>query len=82
MSRASVCLLCLDIAAMPVDDMGLAYLKQAGAIDGAATPEEAQKFIENHLKPEDLYELYTGLRRQAKENFAPAVPEEPKKKKK
>lgn len=84
--EGSVCLLSLDIAAMPIDDQGLATLKQIGAIDPAATLEEAQKFVEGHVKPEELYELYTGFRRQAKENFAPpappAPPEDAKKKKK
>lgn len=84
--EGSVCLLSLDISAMPVDDMMLSALKQAGAVDNAATLEEAQKFVEGHVKPEELYELYAGFRRQAKENFAPpaapAPADEPKKKKK
>lgn len=84
--EGSVCLLSLDITAMPIDDMGMAYLKQAGALDAAIGLEEAQKFIETHIKPEEVYELYAGLRRLAKENYAPPAPpapaEETKKKKK
>ena len=82
-----VCLLSVDVTAMPLDDMGMAHLKQAGALDAAMGLEDAQKFIETHIKPEDVYELYAGLRRQAKESFvlAPAPPApaaEAKKKKK
>lgn len=80
-----VCLLSLDVTAMPLDDMGMAYLKQAGALDAGMGLDDAQKFIETHIKPEDVYELYAGLRRQAKENFvlpAPPAPAADAKKKK
>lgn len=69
-----LCLFCFDIAAMPLDPMSLAYLRNAGAIDATATLEEAQKFIENHSKPEEMQDLFHGLRRHAKENFLPPAP--------
>ena len=54
--------------------------------EGLPTLEDAQKFIETHIRPEEVYELYAGLRRLAKENFAPSAPAAPageaKKKKK
>lgn len=71
-----------EVCAMPLDDMGAAYLKQAGVVDPTATIEEAQKFVEGHSKPEEVNELLAGLRRHAKENFVVAPPEEPKAKKK
>lgn len=71
-----------EISAMPIDDMSLAYLKHAGGLDPAATVDDAQKFVENHAKPEEITELFAGLRRHAKENFAPPAAEEPKAKKK
>lgn len=72
--EAFVCMSCFDIAAMPLDEMSLAYLKHADAIDPDATIEDAQKFIENHFKPEEMQELFHGLRRHAKENFVPPAP--------
>ena len=80
--EAYACMTCFDIAAMPVDEMSLGYLKHAGCIDPEAAVEDAQKFIENHLKPEDMHDLFLGLRKHARENFVPpAAPVvEPKKK--
>jgi hypothetical protein len=81
--EAYVCLLSMDITAMPLDDMGLAHLKHVGALESHATVEEGQKFIEGHLKPEEIYELFSGLRRIAKDNFVPPAPAaDPKAKKK
>lgn len=80
--EAAVCLGAFDIAAMPMDEMNLAYLKQAGALESQATIEDAQKFVENHLKPDEITELFAGLRRNARDNFVPAAPEEKAKKKK
>jgi hypothetical protein len=80
--EAYVCLMSFDTGAMPMDDMSLAYLKQAGAVDPSASIEDAQKFVENQLKPEEIYELFSGLRRQAKENFTPPAPVDDKKAKK
>lgn len=71
-----------EVSAMPLDDMGAAHLKQAGVVDPAATIEEAQKFIEGHAKPEEMSELFAGLRRHAKENFVAAPPAEEGKAKK
>jgi endonuclease III len=80
--EAYISLMSFDVAAMPMDDMSLVYLKQAGAADPEATIEDTQKFVENHLKPEEIYELFMGLRRAAKDNFVPPAPVEEKKKKK
>lgn len=78
--EAHICLMCFDTGAMPMDDMSMVYLKQAGALDPAATLEDAQKQVENHLKPEEIYELFMGLRRQATDSYVAAAPVDEKKK--
>lgn len=81
--EAYVCLNSYDIAAMPVDEMSLAHLKQTGCVVPDATIDDAQKFIEGHLNPQELQDLFAGLRRLAKETFvAAAIPAEDKAKKK
>lgn len=75
--EAYVALAAFELSAMPMDDMTLAKLKAAGAVDQGATIEEAQKFVEGHTKPDELSDLFAGMRRHAEENFTLAV-EEPK----
>ena len=61
--EGSILMFCFEQAAMPLDDTMLAHLKAHNAIDEKLTLAEAQKFIENHLKLEELHELYVCLRR-------------------
>lgn len=77
-----VCLNSFDIQALPLDEMSLAVLKAAKVVDEEASIEEAQKFVEGHVKLDELHSLFAGLRRRAKDNFVPAAPAEAFKKKK
>lgn len=61
--EGAILMFCFEQAVMPLDDTMLAYLKGQGAVDEKFTAADAQKFIENQLKAEELYELYACLRR-------------------
>jgi endonuclease III len=61
--EAYVMLYGFDSPAVPVDDDILAYLKDQGVIEDGSTLEEAQKFMEHHLKADEMYEAYAALRR-------------------
>ncbi|MBC7782254.1 MAG: hypothetical protein H7144_00325 [Burkholderiales bacterium] len=55
----------LDEPAVPLDDSMLAVLKNAEAIEPETSLDEAQKFVESHIKGDDCYEFYCVLRRAA-----------------
>ena len=61
--EAYVMLFAFDGHAFPIDDEMLAYLKEQEILDEELPLEEAQKFIEHHLKAEECGDLYTCLRR-------------------
>src|SRR6476661_3237314 len=61
--EAYVMLFSFDGHAFPIDDEMLAYLKEQEILDEELPLEEAQKFIEHHLKAEECGDLYTCLRR-------------------
>lgn len=54
-----------DAAAAPIDSHMLEVLAEGGAVEPETTIEEAQKFIESHLKADELYEFYALVRRAA-----------------
>src|SRR6201999_1077956 len=56
--EAYVMLFSFDGHAFPIDDDSLAYLREHDAVDESATLEEAQKFIEHHLKAEECRDLF------------------------
>ncbi len=69
--EAYVMLFALDGgAAFPLDDLMLGYLREAGIIEEALSLEEAQKFIEHHIKAEECYEFFCALRRAVSEDDA------------
>ena len=43
------------------------FLKEEDVLDPETTLEEAQKFVEHHLKAEECHDLYTALRQAAAE---------------
>jgi endonuclease III len=49
--------------AVPVDDELLEALKEADAVDTAATHEDAQRSLENHLKTDEMADFHYGIRR-------------------
>ena len=60
--EAYVTLYAFDGPAVPIDDMMLARLREEGVVDDNTSLEEAQKFVEHHLKAEECYEFYSTLR--------------------
>jgi hypothetical protein len=54
-----------DSAAAPIDGPMLDVLTEADAIEEDTTIEDAQKFVESHLKAEELYDFYFLVRRAA-----------------
>jgi endonuclease III len=60
--EAYVMLFGFDGHAFPADDEALAVLRDHGVVEGATTLDEAQRFVEHHLKAEECYELFAALR--------------------
>jgi hypothetical protein len=65
--EAYVMMMALDGNAFPVDDTMLEYLKEEEVFEEDLALDEAQRFIEHHLKAEDLYPFYSSLRAEATE---------------
>ncbi len=66
--EAYVMLMAFDGSAMPVDDQMLAYLKTQGVLGDVATLEDTQKFLEHHVKAEEMYDVFCQLRRASSES--------------
>ena len=45
--------------------MPVSFLTDEGVVEPGTSLEDAQKFVEHHLKAEECYELYTCLRTAA-----------------
>jgi hypothetical protein len=65
--EAYVMMMALDGNAFPLDEMMLEYLKEEEVFEPDISLEDAQRFIEHHLKAEDLYPFYASLRAEAME---------------
>jgi endonuclease III len=63
--EAYVMLFSFDGHAVPLDDEMVAYLRHQEILDEQTPLEEAQKFVEHHLKAEEVHEFYVALRRAA-----------------
>jgi endonuclease III len=63
--EAYVMLMALDGNAFPMDDSMLEFLREEEIVEEQATLEDAQKFVEHHIKAEELYPLYVSLRQEA-----------------
>ncbi len=48
--------------AFPMDDDTLAFLRDHGIVEESTTLDEAQRFVEHHLKAEECYDLFACLR--------------------
>jgi endonuclease III len=66
--EAYVILHAFDGAAVPLDEMMLACLQEEEVVDEETTLEDAQKFVEHHLKGEECYEFYAALRMSCTED--------------
>jgi endonuclease III len=63
--EAFVMLFAFEGNAIPVDDEILSFLRDQEVVDEEATVDEAQRFLEYHLKAEELYDFYVLVRRAA-----------------
>lgn len=61
--EAYVMLFAFDGHAFPVDEETAAYLRELRIVEEGTSLEETQKFVEHHLKADECYELYCGVRR-------------------
>lgn len=60
--EAYVMLFSFDGHAFPVDDEALEFLREHGIVEHESTLDEAQRFVEHHLKAEECYDLFARLR--------------------
>jgi endonuclease III len=75
--EAYVMLYAFDGHTVPLDDQIVEYLKAEGILEPETTLEEAQKFVEHHVKAEECHDVYSILR-----GAAQSAGDDPKKKKK
>lgn len=61
--EAYIMLYCFEGHAFPIDEDTLDFLKEEEIVEENATLEEAQKFVEHHLKADECYEFYAALRK-------------------
>jgi endonuclease III len=83
--EAYVMLFAFDASAVPMDNLMLDYLKEQGLIEPEVPLEEAQRFVENHLKAEECYDFFCCIRQGARGksggNGSPSAPASRKRKK-
>lgn len=60
--EAYVMLHAFEGGAFPIDSEILAYLKEEEIVEEEATLDDAQKFVEHHLKAEEMYNFYAAVR--------------------
>jgi endonuclease III len=60
--EAYVTLIGMEGSALPVDESMLAWLKEHQAVTEEASLDEAQRFCESHLKADEMYDAFRGLR--------------------
>jgi endonuclease III len=76
--EAYVTLFAFDGPAVPLDDTMLARLRDEGVVDENITLDDAQKFLEHHLKGEECYEFYFALRASTSFDDAGSKPKKKK----
>jgi endonuclease III len=59
---------------VPLDEQMVGYLREREVLDEKLSLEEAQKFVEHHLKGEDCHDFYKVVRRAAHEGSAGETP--------
>ena len=60
--EAYVMLYSFDGHAVPIDDGMLGYLAEEEIVEEGTTLEDAQKFVEHHIKAEECHSFFTALR--------------------
>src|SRR2546423_9109230 len=68
--EAYVMMFAFDGHTFPIDDAILSYLRDEEIVDDDTTLEDAQKFVEHHLRVEECYEFFAALRKSAYEERA------------
>jgi hypothetical protein len=63
--EAYVMLFAFDGHTIPVDDQMLEYLKAEEVLEPDTALDEAQRFLEHHIKAEECHEFYTVIRAAA-----------------
>jgi hypothetical protein len=63
--EAYIMLMSFDGHAFPMDEQMLEYLREEEILEDETPLEDAQKFVEHHLKADDLYPFYVALRAAA-----------------
>jgi endonuclease III len=61
--EAYVLLFAFDGHAFPIDDEILAYLREQEVVEEDVNLEEAQRFVEHHLKAEECHDLFAAARK-------------------
>jgi hypothetical protein len=61
--EAYVMLFAFDGHAFPADDETAGYLKEQGVLEEETGLDEAQRFVEHHLKAEECYDFFSALRK-------------------
>ena len=63
--EAFIMLMAFEGNAFPIDQEMLAYLREQEVFDEETSIQDAQKFVENHVKGEEIYDFYVLLRKAA-----------------
>ena len=61
--EAYVMLFAFDGHAFPIDDETAGYLREQDVLEEEATLDEAQRFVEYHLKAEECHDFFAALRK-------------------
>jgi hypothetical protein len=61
--EAYVLLFAFEGHAFPIDDETLSYLKEQGVVEDDANLEDAQRFVEYHLKADECHDLFAAVRK-------------------
>jgi endonuclease III len=68
--EAYIMLFAFEGNAFPLDEEMLQYLRDHEIVDEATPLPEAQRFLENHVKGDDIYDYYMVLRKAAQSDGA------------
>jgi hypothetical protein len=61
--EAYVLLFAFEGHAFPMDDEILSYLREQEVVEGDANLEDAQRFVEHHLKADECHDLFVATRK-------------------
>jgi endonuclease III len=61
--EAYVMLFAFDGHAVPMDEEIFNFLREHGILDETVSADEAQRFVEHHLKAEECYDFFTAVRK-------------------